>query len=92
MADESQDCEIGRTLDVLHDWLHLCLREFNEEQLAAAHQLSDHLLKVLNDGPGGDKSDGIKILALYEVIASGIESMEEVMAAKKQWGTSNTIH
>jgi hypothetical protein len=83
-------CKTADKLDLVHKWIHTCFEGFGEKELEEAHQLGEQILNLLNDA---DKADGIKVLALFEALSVGADTMEKQLTARRHWvGTHETIH
>jgi uncharacterized protein len=81
-----EDCKLSDKLSLIHKWAHICFDDLTKEDLEAAHKLGHAILDLLNDREGADKPDGVKFLALFEIISIGVDVMEDQLRSKTQWG------
>jgi hypothetical protein len=86
MADEHEiveinetECGLSRKLELAHKWAHRTLDEFELPELARAHELALRVASVLDES---DAINGVKLLALIEVLGLGAEDMERRLKAK----------
>jgi hypothetical protein len=69
-------CELKNELELLHKWVHRCA-VLSEEDIEKAEQLSKRVIDILNRV---DASNGVKLLAMYDVVTSGVWHMEQTTA------------
>lgn len=69
-----RDCKIAEKLQLIHKWAHRCTDALDLADLADAHRFGEKMLAWLNEQ---EESNGIKLLALVEVTASGADHLEE---------------
>lgn len=72
MSDD--ECKIAAKLALMHKWAHRITDSLDLRELAAAHQFGEELMDWLNET---GHPNGIKLLALIEVAASGADHLEE---------------
>jgi hypothetical protein len=81
------NCRIADKLQQVHKWAHLIKDAHDDEDLKRVHQLGEKLLGMLNDE---EECNGVKFLALLEVISIGADQLEYEMAMESD--ASTTIH
>jgi hypothetical protein len=81
-------CELATELQLLHKWLHRTIDALSKEDVDRAEQLSCRILRLLNEDT--QLSNGIKLLAIYDTMTSGVWHMEQT--ADETPETPGTIH
>jgi hypothetical protein len=81
-------CEIAEELQRIHKWIHRSCEALSAEDIEQADQLGGKILDVLNEV---QVSNGIKLLAIYDVMTSGAAHMEEI-AEQDQPDVPGTIN
>ena len=79
MADEDEECDMVAMFRRAHALLHLAY--LNPVDEAAVDILTRALLDVINNAHAGSDT---KLLALYEVLCSGVDTIEEQVAERRR--------
>lgn len=69
------DCKIAEKLSLVHKWAHKITDHSDLSELAEAHRFGEYLMDWLNVQ---QVPNGVKLLALIEVTASGADHLEEL--------------
>jgi hypothetical protein len=82
----SHDCKIIEKLQLAHEIAHDCMSDLSLLQLAEAHGLAEKLIDFLNEI---EQPDGVKLLALIEVLGVGTDEMvqhEKILESENESG------